>query len=105
MAKLDTISEKWPDGRGPIEDFQLISDGIEEYLESHHTEFAEQSEKMSALIKEHIKLLQKGRALEQHIRDTIQINVGNLPLQSQSNRQTLWEGSHSQRLFLFRFRL
>jgi Mg2+ and Co2+ transporter CorA len=62
----------------------MISDRIAEFSESDAFGSGSkggQSETMDAFLKNQNRLLQKGRILEQHIRDTIQVNIGNLSLQ------------------------
>jgi hypothetical protein len=94
----------WKDARGHIEDFQSIICRIEAYqdnlsyllnTESHN------SKRMEMVFRKQKRLLERARNAEQHIRDTIQLNVGNLSLQE--SRKSLQQADTIGRVSILAF--
>ena len=94
----------WKDARGHIEDFQSIADRIEAYqdiLSLQQNEEAHDSKRMEMVSRKQKRLLDKARNAEQHIRDTIQLNVGNLSLQE--SRKSLQQADTIGRVSILAF--
>lgn len=98
MARSDGgLLAKWRDARATIEDFQRILDDLEEFLEEANNK----SEKMVTVLTRLRKRLAEARFLEQLVRDTIQINVGNLSLQE--SRKSIHQADYLGRISLLGF--
>ncbi|PVH79757.1 hypothetical protein DL98DRAFT_630268 [Cadophora sp. DSE1049] len=88
MATYDKdLSAKWLHGRGTIEYFQMIHYRIAEFADAIASQsepedcHSQNNKRLDRFMSKQQQLLQKGRGLEQHIRDAIQVNIGNLSLQ------------------------
>ena len=88
MATLDKdLAAKWLQGRGTIEQFQVMHHRIADFAETmispsgSRTLVPRSSKYFENSMSKQQRLLQKGRDLEQHVRDAIQVNIGNLSLQ------------------------
>lgn len=88
MATYDKdLAAKWLQGRSTIEQFQVMHYRIAEFAETmtsqseSETLVPRSSKYLDHSMSKQQRLLQKGRDLEQHIRDAIQVNIGNLSLQ------------------------
>ena len=94
----------WKDARGHIEDFQSIVNRIGAYqdvLYNGRKSDPDRSKVMDMVLRKHNRLLEKARNTEQHIRDTIQLNVGNLSLQE--SRKSLQQADTIGRVSILAF--
>ncbi|KAH9221797.1 hypothetical protein DL95DRAFT_455156 [Leptodontidium sp. 2 PMI_412] len=85
MAKHDDeLTSSWHRGRAVIEEFQRMHDELLEFLEataSPSTLGMAPNAHFDRFLRKQRGLIQKGRNIEQNVRDTIQVNIGNLALQ------------------------
>jgi hypothetical protein len=102
MAKFDDLlSAKWREFRGTLEDFQEISGNFREYVGLWLLDGSEDNKFTISIVQRHDKLLKRGRALEQHVRDTIQVNIGNLSLRQ--SRKSIQQADSVGRLSFLGF--
>jgi hypothetical protein len=100
----ELLFTSWKDARGHIEDFQSIVGRIEAYqdiVSAHADTKKHNAERMERVSRTHKRLLDKARNAEQHIRDTIQLNVGNLSLQE--SRKSLQQADTIGRVSILAF--
>ncbi|TGO21265.1 hypothetical protein BPAE_0230g00150 [Botrytis paeoniae] len=102
----DALLKAWHDGRGSLESFEKITSRIEDYqdqmiaqgvIEYGHND----NQKIKNMIRQHRKSLQEAYRLEQHVRDTLQMNVGNLSLKE--SRKSLEKANSLGRLSILAF--
>ncbi|TGO48852.1 hypothetical protein BCON_0228g00100 [Botryotinia convoluta] len=87
------LTRAWEKTRSAIESFELITQSLEDYIH--------ENDKIQCLIERHRKSLQRARELEQYVRDTIQLNVGNLSLQE--SRKSIQQANSVGRLSVLAF--
>ena len=96
----------WHKVRGALEDFERIISSIEEYqekmiaqgtIEHGHND----NQKIKNMIQRYRKSLHYARRLEQHVRDTLQMNVGNLSLKE--SRKSIEQAKSLGRLSVLAF--
>jgi hypothetical protein len=104
LARDQLLFTAWKDARGHIEDFQSMICRIEAYqdiLKSRSGSNIYISKRMDMVSRRQQRLLDKARNAEQHIRDTIQLNVGNLSLQE--SRKSLQQADTIGRVSILAF--
>ncbi|KAF7900806.1 hypothetical protein EAF00_003027 [Botryotinia globosa] len=106
VQRDDDLLKAWHNGRGSLESFEKITSRIEDYqdqmiaqgvIEYGHND----NQKMKNMVRQHRKSLQEAYRLEQHVRDTFQMNVGNLPLKE--SRKSLEKENSLGRLSILAF--
>ncbi|TGO45269.1 hypothetical protein BOTNAR_0683g00030 [Botryotinia narcissicola] len=102
----DALLKAWHHGRGSLESFEKITSRIEDYqdqmiaqgvIEYGHND----NQKIKNMLRHHRKSLQDAYRLEQHVRDTLQMNVGNLSLKE--SRKSLEKANSLGRLSILAF--
>ncbi|KAF7920443.1 hypothetical protein BELL_0187g00030 [Botrytis elliptica] len=102
----DTLLKAWHNGRGSLESFEKITSRIEDYqdqmiaqgvIEYGHND----NQKIKNMLRQHRKSLKEAYRLEQHVRDTLQMNVGNLSLKE--SRKSLEKANSLGRLSILAF--
>ncbi|TGO55079.1 hypothetical protein BCON_0097g00360 [Botryotinia convoluta] len=102
----DALLKAWHNGRGSLESFEKITSRIEDYqdqmiaqgvIEYGHND----NQKIKNMLRQHRKSLQEAYRLEQHVRDTLQMNVGNLSLKE--SRKSLEKANSLGRLSILAF--
>ena len=102
IERDEFLFTSWKNARGNIEDFQSIVDRIEAYQDIlYSTSTRNSCEAMKMIFRRQKRLLTKARMAEQHIRDTIQLNVGNLSLQE--SRKSLQQADTIGRVSILAF--
>ncbi|TGO34533.1 hypothetical protein BHYA_0193g00170 [Botrytis hyacinthi] len=102
----DALLKAWHNGRGSLKSFEKITSRIEDYqdqmiaqgvIEYGHND----NQKIRNMLRQHRKSLQEAYRLEQHVRDTLQMNVGNLSLKE--SRKSLEKANSLGRLSILAF--
>jgi len=105
LRRMDnSLVDEWQQGRGSIEDFEGIVHRLE--VAQHRTVWDDTSNKSQLITEARIRyntIIQRARKLEVHLREEIQLNVGNLSLEEsrKSIQQTNSVGRISFLAFIF----
>jgi hypothetical protein len=99
------LSSSWLQFRAVLEDFQQISERIQDFMAGLETESiiagCSEAPKMKKTMLKQKKLLIRGRNLESMIRDTIQINIGSVTLQE--SRRSIHQADSVGRISVLAF--
>jgi hypothetical protein len=99
-AKADKdLSDAWIKGRGIIEDFHILVENIANYPQDL-AEITDTKHKLGSKVRKYLerqrKAIARARALEQHIRDSLHINIGNISLEE--SRRSIKQADGVERL-------
>ncbi|KAF7944977.1 uncharacterized protein EAE97_005610 [Botrytis byssoidea] len=102
----DTLLKAWHNGRGSLESFEKITSRIEDYQDQMIAQGVIEyghngNQKIKNMLRQHRKSLQEAYRLEQYVRDTLQMKVGNLSLKE--SRKSLEKANSLGRLSILAF--